>query len=249
MYFRRIQSTLASLAVIFLLFQVSSADATCYSNTKTFDPEEGISWNYPWSQTIPGLPSGFSGDSATIEIKVQVWGWGFYPNPARLDILCSDTNAFSAGNPDYLIGSLTPSTNPNPSNFYTRTFSLKPNQIQWLTNDKTLNFIIVSNGGTYYLDYCKLTICGSISTSYTLTVQVNGSGTTTPAVGTHTYIQGEVVNLTAVPEKGWHFINWTGDVADPKSPITTLTMNASKTVVANFKKVNLSPLILLLEND
>jgi hypothetical protein len=209
MYSRKIQSTLASLAVIFLLFQVSNADAICYSNTKTFDPEEGISWNYPWSQTIPGLPSGF-GDSATIEIKVQVWGWGY---PARLDILCSDTNEFRAGDPNYLIGSLTPSTNPNPSNFYTRTFSLKSNQIQWLTNDKTLNFIIVSNGGIYYLDYCKLTVCGSTSISYTLTVQVNGSGTTTPAVGTHTYTQGEVVNLTAVPEKGWIFINWTGDFA------------------------------------
>jgi Divergent InlB B-repeat domain len=239
------RSALSLLAAIFILLQVGSANAACYSDTKTFDPGAGISWNYVWSQTVSDLPSGFMGDSATIEIRVKVWAWG---SAGRLDILCSDTNTFYAGNPDYLIGSLTSSTNPNPSSFYTRTFSLKPNQIQWLTNDKNLNFIIVSNGGTYYLDYCKLTTCGSVPITHTLTLQVNGKGTTNPGVGDHTYIKGEVVNLSAVPERGWYFTDWTGDVADPKAATTMVTIDDNKIVAANFSKVILPPFLLLLDD-
>ena len=239
------RSALSLLAGIFILLQVGSVNAACYSDTKTFNPSSGISWNYLWSQTVSDLPSGFMGDSATIEIRVKVWAWG---SSARLDILCSDTNTFYAGNPDYLIGSLTSSTNPNPSSFYTRTFSLKPNQIQWLTNDKNLNFIIVSNGGTYYMDYCKLTTCGSVPITHTLTLQVNGNGTTTPGVGDHTYLQGEVVNLSAVPERGWYFTKWTGEVADPKSATTMVTIDGNKIVAANFIKVILPPFLLLLDD-
>jgi hypothetical protein len=241
--------TLAFFLVVFLFLQANSANAACYSNTQTFDPDEGIFWNYFWNHTIPDLPSGFIGASATIEIKVQVWAWGLYPYPARLDILCSDTTTFYAGNPDYLVGSLTPSTNPNHSKFYTLTFSLKPNQIRWLTNDKNLKFIIVSNNGTYYLDYCKLTVCGSATITHILTLQVNGQGTTIPGVGSHTYTEGSVVNLSAVPEKGWRFINWTGDVAHSNSATTTVTIDTDKTVAANFKKVILPPFMLLLGDN
>ena len=70
----------------------------------------------------------------------------------------------------------------------------------------------------------------------TLTVAVNpqGGGTTTPAVGDHDYDHGTVVDLTATPAQGWFFLNWTGDVADPNSATTTVTMDANKTVTANF---------------
>jgi hypothetical protein len=234
---------LALFVVIFLFLPAISTHAACYSNTQTFDPDEGMFWNYIWNHTITDLPSGFNGTSATLEIKVQVWAWG---NPARLDILCSDTTTFYAGNPDYLVGSLTPSTNPNPSRFYTLTFSLKPNQIQWLTNDKNIKFDIVSNGGTYYLDYGKLTVCGSVPITYTLTLQVNGKGTTIPGVGSHAYPAGTVVNLSAAPVKGWRFNNWSGDVANPDSTTTTVTVDTDKIVMANFKKVTLPPFMLHL---
>jgi hypothetical protein len=232
---------LSLFVVIFLSLQAITVNAACYSNTQTFDPDEGRFWNYIWDQTITDLPTGFSGTSATIEIRVQVWAWGY---PARLDILCSDTTTFYVGNPDYLVGSLTTSTNPNPSRFYTLTFTLKPNQIQWLNNDKNLKFDIVSNGGTYYLDYCKLTVCGSVVTTHTLTLQVNGSGTTVPGVGSYGYPAGTVVNLSALPEKGWRFKNWTGDVVNPDSAATTVTIDSDKTVAANFKKIIVPPLML-----
>jgi hypothetical protein len=240
------KTVISVVAVLVIFLWVGIVQADCYSNTKIFDPDEGIIWNYPWSHTISELPADFVGASATIEIRVQVWAWGFYPNPARLDILCSDTQTFYANNPDYLVGSLTPSKLPNPSNFYTLTFPLKSNQISWLTNDKTLNFIVVANGGTYYLDHCKLTVCGSVPVTYTLTLQVNGQGTTTPTIGYHTYAEGEVVNLSATPDAGWQFTNWTGDVANPTAATTTTTINGNKTVTANFGSTGTTPSNLLL---
>jgi uncharacterized repeat protein (TIGR02543 family) len=70
--------------------------------------------------------------------------------------------------------------------------------------------------------------------TYTLTMQVVGDGTTVPAVGDHVYIEDTVVPITANPGAGSEFIGWTGDVADPNNPNTTVTMDADKTVTANF---------------
>ena len=72
---------------------------------------------------------------------------------------------------------------------------------------------------------------------YTLTIEVSplGSGTTTPeSPGEHIYNEGEVVYLTAVPSSGYVFNYWTGDVENPNSAITTITMNDNKTVQAHF---------------
>jgi|GEM_PF-1492370 len=70
----------------------------------------------------------------------------------------------------------------------------------------------------------------------TLTMAVNGQGTTTPPVGAHDYSQNDVVTITATPATGWNFVNWTGPVANAYSTSTTVTMDTSKTVTANFTK-------------
>jgi len=74
-------------------------------------------------------------------------------------------------------------------------------------------------------------------TTYTLTMAVSGSGTTTPAVGAHDYTAGTVVNITATPAGGWQFGSWTGAVAAPTSATTTVTVDAAKTVTANFELI------------
>jgi len=71
----------------------------------------------------------------------------------------------------------------------------------------------------------------------TLTLAVNGNGTTTPSSGARAYDAGTVVNITATATSGWKFDGWSGDVAAPTSATTTVTMNSDKTVVANFQKL------------
>jgi hypothetical protein len=75
---------------------------------------------------------------------------------------------------------------------------------------------------------------------YTLTMAVNGSGSTRPSVGQHTYVAGTVVPITATPASGYHFINWTGDVgavADVNAGNTTITMNDDYSITANFEAI------------
>jgi hypothetical protein len=70
---------------------------------------------------------------------------------------------------------------------------------------------------------------------------VTGSGTTDPAVGNHTYAQGTVVNISANAAGGWQFASWSGDVANPGSASTTVTMDGNKTVTANFTEIPVYP--------
>jgi len=48
------------------------------------------------------------------------------------------------------------------------------------------------------------------------------------------YAENEVVTITATPGSGWQFDSWTGDVGDPGSASTTVTMDDNKTVTATF---------------
>jgi hypothetical protein len=72
----------------------------------------------------------------------------------------------------------------------------------------------------------------------TLTVTSSAGGTVTqPGIGTFTYPDGNLVNLVASADTGYHFVNWTGNtgtIADVNALLTTITMDANYTVQANF---------------
>jgi len=75
---------------------------------------------------------------------------------------------------------------------------------------------------------------------YSLIVRsTEGGSVTTPGENAYAYDKGEVVNLVAVAEEGYVFMNWTGDVstiADVNAASTTITMNGGYSVTANFVK-------------
>ena len=76
-------------------------------------------------------------------------------------------------------------------------------------------------------------------TYYTLTLAVNGSGSTSPSVGQHTYAAGTMVSITATPTGGCRFVAWTGSVGTVANVIaatTTVTMNADYSIMANFEE-------------
>jgi hypothetical protein len=58
-----------------------------------------------------------------------------------------------------------------------------------------------------------------------------------PGGGTFAYDTGTVVDLMAVAEEGYYFVNWSGDVsavADIFAAATTVTTDADYSLVANF---------------
>jgi len=80
---------------------------------------------------------------------------------------------------------------------------------------------------------------------YNLTVNITGqgnvtiNGTTPPSYpNTTTWNCGAVVNLTATPDTGYTFVNWTGNVstiANTSAATTTITMTGDYSLLATFK--------------
>ncbi len=74
--------------------------------------------------------------------------------------------------------------------------------------------------------------------TYTLTIASTlGGEVVQPGEGTYTYDATEVVDLEAVPDPGYHFVEWTGDngtIADTTANATTITMNGDYVITAEF---------------
>ena len=74
---------------------------------------------------------------------------------------------------------------------------------------------------------------------YLLNVVINNDGiggeqnAVTKSPDQPTYVYGDTVQLTAVPQLGWSFVSWSGAV-NSTSPTVSLTMLKTETVTANF---------------
>jgi len=84
----------------------------------------------------------------------------------------------------------------------------------------------------------NVTDCTGPAVDYDLIMEVSptGSGTTIPVEGgPYTYTAGTVVTISASAKGGYHFVDWSGNVANSNSSSTTVTMDANQTVTANFE--------------
>jgi len=68
--------------------------------------------------------------------------------------------------------------------------------------------------------------------TYTLVTTMNGSGSASP-YGANDYAAGTVVSVSATPDQGNHFVNWTGDITSTDNPLS-VTVDSNKTINANF---------------
>jgi len=89
---------------------------------------------------------------------------------------------------------------------------------------------------TITMDGAKSVTANFASLRCILTAGSTGGGSVTvPGEGTFIYDYDTVVDLVAVADECYEFVNWTGDsITHPDSATTTVTMNAAKSVTANF---------------
>jgi len=79
-------------------------------------------------------------------------------------------------------------------------------------------------------------------TDYILTISVgSGNGSVSPPTG-NTYVYDEGLEVTATPDAGWEFVNWTGDTGnliDANSSTTNLInpLYGNTSIQANFQKI------------
>jgi hypothetical protein len=96
-----------------------------------------------------------------------------------------------------------------------------------------------SGTGPYDVYFAKVVVDADTTTPpayYDLNIASipTAGGTTVPVTGSSRYLEGTRVNIAASAAIGYTFESWTGEVDNPASPITVLTMNGSKSVTANF---------------
>ena len=92
---------------------------------------------------------------------------------------------------------------------------------------------------TIQMDTTKAITANFERITHTLNINVSpaSSGLTIPTIGQYTYPQDTVISITAVPMQGYRFVNWTGVVANPDTAVTTVVMDSSKTITANFELI------------
>jgi hypothetical protein len=101
-----------------------------------------------------------------------------------------------------------------------------------------------TNGTTYYwrVNAKSVTTSGSVWSSVwkfstkrqfaLMVAAANGTITKTP--NATEYDSGTVVGLKAIPNTGYHFVNWSGDVSDTTDDSATITINKARNVTAVF---------------
>ena len=75
------------------------------------------------------------------------------------------------------------------------------------------------------------------STKYSLTVEIEGNGTTSPEPGQYTFDEGATVHLEATPSQGWLFAYWMINGQQYNESSVTLTMNKNYEAIAYFTEI------------
>lgn len=135
-------------------------------------------------------------------------------------------------------GNITPNTPQIIAQGNSITFTITPNLGYHIANvwvDGVAQGAIASHTFANITASHTITAAFAMNT-YTLTVNAagTGSGIVTPSVGTHVYVYGTVVTLTATANPGSVFTGWSGDCFSTGSCVVTMT--SSQNVVANFKR-------------
>ncbi|MFW6037966.1 MAG: GLUG motif-containing protein, partial [Candidatus Saliniplasma sp.] len=93
--------------------------------------------------------------------------------------------------------------------------------------------------GTYLIEFHNLSetvVVGSELETYTLTVNIVGEGSVHIDPDLDEFGEGTEVTLTATPDEGYEFVEWTGDETDTEDTLD-FTMDEDKTITAVFEEL------------
>lgn len=75
-----------------------------------------------------------------------------------------------------------------------------------------------------------------VQITHILTIETVGQGTTNPAPGAWEYEDGAPVSVTAIPDAGWAFDHWEGNISGSENPVQ-FTITANMRIVAVFNEL------------
>jgi hypothetical protein len=155
-------------------------------------------------------------------------------------IVTGSTDTYGAGDSDFLVLKLFPNGEVNStcafvrkSNAYVYDIDISPvdshfvpEYFDLISKDMEEVGILVQDSEAIVYSLC--------SGRQTLNIASSSGGTTVPQPGTYTYEYAESVNLSAKPDTGYNFKNWSGDFSSHDKSIS-ITMDSDKYIQANFE--------------
>lgn len=195
-----------------------------------------------WDVAASGM-TGASSTKAVATASATTMSWS-HSGANRLAHSLASLGASGSSNP----GPFTLTTNVSGSGTVTRNpnaASYAAGTVVTLTATPAAGFVFTGWSGdlsgsanpTTITMSANRTVTATFATSqpgpFTLTVSVTGNGSVSRSPNQATYPNGTIVTLTATAGAGSHFNNWSGNLSGSANP-ATITMNANKSVVANF---------------
>ncbi len=182
----------------------------------TAQPQAGWTFNH-WSGNA-------SGNALTVDVTITA-------NAAVTAHFTQDQYTLSVT----LAGSGTVTKNPSQATYVY-------GQVVRLTAQPTLgwSFGMWTGNATGTTNPVNVTMTGNKAVTahftqnqYTVTVSSVGSGTVTRTPNQSTYIYGQTVNLTAIPNPGWTFSFWSGNATGTANPVQ-ITVTGNMAAAAHF---------------
>jgi hypothetical protein len=140
----------------------------------------------------------------------------------------------------------TPMSTPTPKSTSTPTPKSTPTQIT--SNSPSHNSSSQSPELSTFTMLILFLVIGFVGLSLTtyvvrnrgssLTIRINGQGTTKPPHRIQKYKKGTLATIEAIPNSGWEFDYWSG-TASGKQILTTIKMDSSKAITANFIQIHI----------
>ena len=112
--------------------------------------------------------------------------------------------------------------------------------VKWSGDNETIEDPSSNQTTIEILDDYTITAVFDVEAYDLTTDSTEGGSVVEPGEGTYTYDAGDVVELEAVPEEGYEFVEWTGDtgtIEDPTSNETTIEMLDDYHITAEFDLV------------
>lgn len=88
-------------------------------------------------------------------------------------------------------------------------------------------------GWKWSTEYGRIAYFSVSDANFSLTLNVNGNGSVFKDPDEANYSYGTIVDLTAVPDLGWSFVSWSGDLSGTSSSMS-IVIDGDKSVVALF---------------
>jgi len=114
----------------------------------------------------------------------------------------------------------------------------------WTDGTSTIN----ATTDTITVPYLNAAYTAQYSAAYSVTLSANNPsyGTVSPVIPPNNYYGGNL-DITATPNAGYYFINWTGssDIFDPNSSTTFITVRQPEVVTANFAVLSSIPSVVV----